>query len=91
VNVSEGGISVGGLENPAGISGPVDLRFTMPDGRRMEARGRTVWAEPQGRAGIQFLQMSETDRSALRIWLRQQQAQEGWALPHDSRRASTCN
>jgi DNA-binding NtrC family response regulator len=81
VNLSEGGMQVAGIDSPLRVAGTVNLSFAIPGGPAIQARGRTVWAEPAGRIGIQFLDMQHGERDALRAWLQRLQADEGWAPP----------
>ena len=48
----------------------VSLRFDLFSPKvRVDARGRVAWAEPNGQAGIEFLETSPRLRRALRDWL----------------------
>ena len=79
VNLSAGGMSVRGISEGLRLAGAVTLDFDLPGGRAIRAQGRIVWAEPHGRAGVQFVELSDADRAALSALLHRLQAEEGWS------------
>jgi len=79
VNISEGGIAVEGIEKILQLSGPLALQLSLPgNGPHIEATGRLVWGDVQGKAGICFTQIAEETQSQLKSWLAKKQQEEGW-------------
>jgi two-component system response regulator FlrC len=79
VNLSTSGICVSGIRPGVRVSGAVRMCLRMPDGAAVERSGRVVWTDLGGRAGIQFLDAPRVQQDVLAVWLRGQQAAEGWA------------
>ena len=79
VDISLGGLGVVGIENAFELSGPLGVAFEV-GGRRIEATASLQWAEPTGRAGVQFISMSNAGRLALSQWLRERQLADGWVV-----------
>ena len=68
-NVGEAGIALQAVA-PLRADQEVFLRFNLASPRlRMEARGRVAWADPIGRAGIEFLSLPQRSRHGLKEWI----------------------
>jgi hypothetical protein len=68
-NVSEGGMAVSG---PVAVERglPVKLYFSLPEStRRLSAEAIVRWRSNQGLVGLEFLYVSDTDRTQLHEWL----------------------
>jgi DNA-binding NtrC family response regulator len=81
LNISRKGIAVEGLPQPfktASVTGGLRLEFTLPGGVLVQARGEIVWADVEGRAGIQFSEILPAAKDELQAWLAQKQREEGW-------------
>jgi Tfp pilus assembly protein PilZ len=70
LNLSEGGMAVQAMEVlPTGEA--LRLSFPLPDeGAELRGVARVVWSDRSGRAGLQFVDISEYDRFQLREWLK---------------------
>lgn len=73
VNLSGGGMAVGGIGNPAKCAGDLELSFELPAGGKVEAAGQVCWADVQGRAGIRFTRIDPALITDLQQWLAEQQ------------------
>lgn len=81
INVSSGGMCVGGIDNPAQCTGELQLRFALPeDGSVVQTRARVAWADVQKKAGIRFIEFPVQAQLTLDRWLHQRQQQEGWTI-----------
>src|SRR3984957_12174576 len=48
----------------------LNFRFELPDGSlEVRAHGQVAWAKPNGQAGVQFLDVEESVKVQLKIWL----------------------
>src|SRR5579872_729208 len=99
LNLSQGGVCVVGMSQR--ISGRVQLRFALEEGKpELQVTGNVAWQREQ-RLGVQFTNMSKANRNDLDAWLARQfeiQARtqlpsisaglrEDFALPDSSRTA----
>ncbi|MBV9435550.1 MAG: PilZ domain-containing protein [Acidobacteria bacterium] len=67
LNISQGGICISGISEP--ISGTVQLRLSLEDGRApLAMSGNVVWQREQ-RVGVQFTSMPKASRTELDAWL----------------------
>ena len=69
LNLSEGGMAVQAMEilSPGAA---LALSFPLPEnGAELQGVARVVWSDLSGRAGLQFINLSEFDRYQLRQWL----------------------
>jgi hypothetical protein len=56
INLSMGGISIDGIQNPFQLSGGLKIGFTLPgDIDTISARAQIVWADAHGRVGLRFI------------------------------------
>jgi DNA-binding response OmpR family regulator len=69
LDLSETGMEVLTAEpQAAGVT--LKFRFQLPDGSlEIQARGQVVWANPNGQAGVRFLDVEASVRNQLQIWL----------------------
>jgi len=68
-DLSESGIAIQAVA-PLRVNQEVSLRFELLNPRaRVEARGRVAWADPQGQAGMEFLDITERSRHMLKDWI----------------------
>jgi PAS domain S-box-containing protein len=82
VNLSSRGIGVEGLTSSLQCEGVLDVSFVLPeDGTLIEAKGRLVWAESGGRAGIKFIAIEPETLAKLQHWANHRMKAEGWELP----------
>lgn len=77
LDLSETGMDV--LTAEPQISGSLlAFHFQVPDGTlKVEAHGQVAWANPNGQAGVRFLEVSDSTQSALREWLKSAAASGG--------------
>lgn len=69
IDVSEGGLSMRGLD-PSLQGSYVRLNFELPNARRnFDIRAEISWTGPEGRAGMRFSSISDTTRAELLRWL----------------------
>ncbi len=69
LDISEEGVCIQAL-SPLQTNRIVNLGLDLSEGNtRINVAGMVVWADVQGRTGIQFLEMPETSRSSLKGWL----------------------
>jgi len=82
VNLSTGGMGLDALSDPAGFSGLLDVSFLLPDSETvMQIKGRVVWADIGGRAGLRFVVIEPALFEKLQHWSNQKMKDEGWELP----------
>jgi CheY-like chemotaxis protein len=49
----------------------IAFQFQLPDGSvKVEAHGQVAWANPNGQTGVHFLDLSETLKTELKVWLK---------------------
>jgi DNA-binding response OmpR family regulator len=70
-NVSEGGILIQLCERLKHAS-KVTVRFELPNGKSIEAKGEVVWSDPESGTGIHFLFMSSVSKHDLDNWIVEQ-------------------
>jgi len=69
-DLSEDGIGVR-LARRQSTRGPMSLQFKLPGSKGLiEAEAELAWENPNGQAGIRFLDLPDETRLALKIWLR---------------------
>jgi hypothetical protein len=57
------------------------VRFRLPDSEMtISAPARLAWTGSDGRVGITFTDANSAAHQALRRWLRQKMAEEGWGV-----------
>jgi len=48
----------------------LNFRFTLPDGDlQIDAHGQVAWANPNGQNGVHFLDLEDSVKSQLKVWL----------------------
>jgi PAS domain S-box-containing protein len=82
VNLSTGGMGLDVVSDPAGFAGLVDVSFLLPDTETViHAKGRLVWAEAGGRAGLRFVVIEPALFEHLQHWTNRKMKDEGWDTP----------
>lgn len=82
VNLSTGGMGLDVVSDPAGFAGLVDVSFLLPDSDTViQAKGRLVWADAGGRAGLRFVVIEPTRFEKLQHWTNRKMQDEGWETP----------
>jgi PAS domain S-box-containing protein len=82
VNLSTGGMGLDVVNDPAGFAGLVDVSFLLPESEIvMQAKGRLVWAEAGGRAGLRFVVIEPALFEQLQHWTNRKMKDEGWEIP----------
>jgi DNA-binding response OmpR family regulator len=72
LNLSQGGIRVH-LQRPAPLSGEVNVNFCLPGTELpLEARGEVAWTDKKGNAGIRLLEINDSMKRNLQLWLERQ-------------------
>jgi CheY-like chemotaxis protein len=70
VDLAMGGMGLR-FHDPVDHNEILSLRFQLPGTATViQARGEIAWADPQGVAGIKFMDLKEASRSELEKWLR---------------------
>jgi hypothetical protein len=81
LNLSAGGVALNGIREPLRLAGGFVIRFALPGTSDViECKGQLVWAEPQGRAGVRFVDIPPAVQDRLSRWLVQKQEEEGWHI-----------
>jgi CheY-like chemotaxis protein len=66
----------------------IRAQFNLPDSNiEIQLGGEIAWASPNGQAGVRFIEVSESVRSALKTWV---SANAPQTLPPDSEPVSQC-
>jgi transcriptional regulator with PAS, ATPase and Fis domain len=82
VNLSTGGMGLDAVSDPAGFAGLVDVAFLLPGSETVIcAKGRLVWAEAGGRAGLRFVVVEPALFQELQHWTNRKMKDEGWETP----------
>jgi transcriptional regulator with PAS, ATPase and Fis domain len=82
VNLSTGGMGLDAVSQPAGFAGLVDVSFLLPDSETViQAKGRLVWADAAGRAGLRFVVVEPALFEQLQHWTNRKMKDEGWEIP----------
>ncbi len=81
VNLSTGGMGLDAVVDPVGFAGVLDVSFLLPDSETvMQAKGRLVWADVGGRAGLRFIVIEPALFQQLQHWTNQKMKDEGWEV-----------
>lgn len=81
VNLSTGGMGLDAVADPVGFAGVLDVSFLLPDSETvMQAKGRLVWADVGGRAGLRFIVIEPALFQLLQHWTNQKMKDEGWEI-----------
>lgn len=82
VNLSTGGMGLDSVGDPVGFSGLLDVSFLLPGTEIvMHCKGRLVWADVGGRAGLRFVVIEPELFEQLQHWTNQKMKEEGWEIP----------
>ncbi|MGB8011912.1 MAG: sigma 54-interacting transcriptional regulator [Terriglobales bacterium] len=82
VNLSTGGMGLDEVSDPVGFTGLVDVSFLLPESDIViQAKGRLVWADAGGRAGLRFVVVEPALFEQLQHWTNQKMKNEGWEVP----------
>jgi two-component system response regulator AtoC len=82
VNLSTGGMGLDVVNDPAGFSGLIDVSFLLPESEvEIQAKGRLVWADAGGRAGLRFVVIEPALFEQLQHWTNRKMKDEGWETP----------
>jgi PAS domain S-box-containing protein len=82
VNLSTGGMGLDAVSNPNGFGGLVDVSFLLPDSETViRAKGRLMWTEAGGRAGLRFVVVEPALFEQLQHWTNRKMKDEGWEIP----------
>ena len=82
VNLSTGGMGLDAVNDPAGFAGLVDVSFLLPESETVIlAKGRLVWTEAGGRAGLRFVVIEPALFEQLQHWTNRKMKDEGWEIP----------
>jgi PAS domain S-box-containing protein len=81
VNLSTGGMGLDAVSDPGGFAGVLDVSFLLPDSETvMQAKGRLVWADVGGRAGLRFIVIEPALFQELQHWTNHKMKDEGWEI-----------
>jgi DNA-binding NtrC family response regulator len=82
VNLSTGGMGLDSIPDPVAFTGLLDVSFLLPDSETvMQAKGRLVWADVGGKAGLRFVVIEPTLFQQLQHWTNRKMKDEGWEFP----------
>jgi len=82
VNLSTGGMGLDSVPDPITFSGLLDVSFLLPDSETvMQAKGRLVWADVGGKAGLRFVVIEPALFEQLQHWTNRKMKDEGWEFP----------
>jgi PAS domain S-box-containing protein len=82
INLSTGGMGLDSVNDPVGFAGVLDVSFLLPESETvMHAKGRLVWADVGGRAGLRFVVIEPALFQELQHWTNEKMKNEGWEIP----------
>ena len=82
VNLSTGGMGLDVVRDPTGFAGLVDVSFLLPETETVIlAKGRLVWSDGGGRAGLRFVVVEPELFEQLQHWTNRKMKDEGWEIP----------
>jgi len=82
VNLSTGGMGLDTIPDPVMFTGLLDVSFLLPDSDTViQAKGRLVWADVGGRAGLRFVVIEPALFEKLQHWTNRKMKNEGWEFP----------
>jgi transcriptional regulator with PAS, ATPase and Fis domain len=83
VNLSTGGMGLDAVSDPTGFAGLVDVSFLLPESETViQAKGRLMWTDAGGRAGLRFIVVEPALFSQLELWTNRKIKDEGWETPY---------
>ena len=68
LDLSEDGLDLLAAQ-PVRPAAAIQVKFALPEGTEIEARGEVAWANPNGQAGVHFLNLPEALRTTLQNWV----------------------
>ncbi len=81
-NLSTGGMGLDVVNDPSGFAGLIDVSFLLPESEiEIQAKGRLVWADAGGRAGLRFVVIEPALFEQLQHWTNRKMKDEGWETP----------
>ena len=82
INLSTGGMGLDVVRDPTGFAGLVDVSFLLPETETVIlAKGRLVWSDGGGRAGLRFVVVEPELFEQLQHWTNRKMKDEGWEIP----------
>jgi PAS domain S-box-containing protein len=79
VNLSTGGMGLDSVPDPVHFTGLLGLSFLLPDSETViQGKGRLVWADVGGRAGLRFVAIEPALFEQLQHWTNRKMKDEGW-------------
>jgi two-component system response regulator AtoC len=82
VNLSTGGMGLDAVSEATGFAGLLEVSFLLPESEIVvQAKGRLVWAEAGGRAGLRFVVIEPAIFVQLQHWTNRKMKDEGWEIP----------
>jgi DNA-binding NtrC family response regulator len=82
VNLSTGGMGLDAVGDPTGFAGLVDVSFLLPESEIViQAKGRLMWTDAGGRAGLRFIVVEPALFEQLQHWTNRKMKDEGWEIP----------
>jgi PAS domain S-box-containing protein len=79
VNLSTGGMGLESIPDPAGFTGLLGVSFLLPDSEVViHAKGRLMWADAGGKAGLRFVVIEPALFEQLQHWTNRKMKDEGW-------------
>jgi PAS domain S-box-containing protein len=82
VNLSTGGMGLDSIPDPVNFTGLLDVSFLLPESETViQAKGRLVWADIGGRAGLHFVVIEPALFEQLQHWTNRKMKDEGWEFP----------
>jgi CheY-like chemotaxis protein len=68
LDLSEDGLDLLAAQ-PLRSAAAIQVKFSLPDGAEIEARGEIAWANPNGQAGVHFVDLPASLRTTLQKWV----------------------
>jgi PAS domain S-box-containing protein len=82
LNLSTGGMGLDVVSDATGFAGLVDVSFLLPESETViQAKGRLVWSDAGGRAGLRFVVVEPALFEQLQHWTNRKMKDEGWEIP----------
>jgi two-component system response regulator AtoC len=79
VNLSTGGMGLDSIPDPVHFTGLLGVTFLLPDSDTViQGKGRLVWADVGGRAGLRFVVIEPAIFEHLQHWTNKKMKDEGW-------------
>jgi PAS domain S-box-containing protein len=79
VNLSTGGMGLENIPDPAIFTGILAVSFLLPEsGTVIHAKGRLMWADAAGKAGLRFVVIEPALFEQLQHWTNRKMNDEGW-------------